>query len=84
MITTLSEHALARVLAYLRLCEIPLNREVILEALGTVQEALVEDGASEDLLARVMGGLARRFPVPDPRVPVVSPRLQRSSIRYDS
>jgi len=84
MITTLSEHALARVLAYLRLCEIPLTRDVMLEALGLVQEALAEDGRSEDLLARVMDRLPRHFKLPDPRVPTAYPDLQRSSIRYGS
>jgi hypothetical protein len=80
--TTASEHALARVLAYLRLCEIPLTRDVMLEALGLVQEALAEDRGSEDLLARVMDQLPRRFPLPDPPVPTAYPILQRSSIHY--
>lgn len=84
MITTLSEHALARVLAYLRLCEIPLTREVMLAALGLVQEALAEDGASQDLLVRVMDRLPRHFSLPDPRVPITYPNLQRSSIGYGS
>lgn len=84
MITTLSEHALARVLAYLRLCEIPLTRDVMLEALGLVQEALAEKGTSEDLLARVMDRLPRHFSLPDPRVPTAYPNLQRCSIRYGS
>ena len=84
MITTLSEHALARVLAYLRLCEIPLTRDVMLEALGLVQEALAEDGRSEDLLARVMDRLPWHFSLPEPRVPPAYPNLQRSSIRYGS
>ena len=84
MITTLSEHALARVLAYLRLCEIPLTRDVMLEALGLVQEALMEDGTSEDLLARVMDRLPRHFSLPEPRVPIAYPNLRRSSILYGS
>lgn len=84
MITTLSEHALARVLAYLRLCGIPLTREVMLEALGLVHKALAEDGGSEDLLARVMDRLPRHFSLPEPRVPIAHPNLQRSSIRYGS
>jgi hypothetical protein len=82
MITTLSEHALARVLAYLRLCEIPLTRDVMLDALGLVREALVEDGTSEDLLARVMDRLPRHFSLPERHVPIAYPELQRSSIRY--
>ena len=82
MITTLSEHALARVLAYLRLCEVSLTRQVMLEALGLVQEALAEDGMPEDLLVRVMDRLPRHFPLPDPHVPPAYPELQRSSIRY--
>jgi hypothetical protein len=84
MMTTLSEHTLARVLAYLRLCEIPLTREVMLAALGLVQKALAEDGTSEDLLVRVMDRLPRHFSLPDPRVPTACPNLQRSSIRYGS
>ena len=84
MITTSSEHALARVLAYLRLCEIPLTRDVMLEALGLVQEALVEEGTSEDLLERVMDRLPRHFALPEPRVPIAYPNLQRSSIEYGS
>jgi hypothetical protein len=82
--TTESEHALARVLAYLRLCEIPLTRDVMLEALGLVQEALAEDHGPEGLLARVMDQLPRRFSLPDPRVPAAYPILQRSSIHYGS
>jgi hypothetical protein len=82
--TTTSEHALARVLAYLRLCEIPLTRDVMLEALGLVQEALAEDRRSEGVLARVMDQLPRRFSLPDPRMPTACPILQRSSIHYGS
>ena len=82
MTTTSSEHALARVLSYLRLCEIPLTRGVMLEALGLVQEALVEGGTSADLLARVMDRLPQRFSLPEPRVPIAQPNLRRTSIRY--
>lgn len=82
MNTTLSEHALARVLAYLRLCEIPLTRDVMLEALGLVQEALEEEGTSEDLLERVMDRLPRHFSLPEPHVAIAYPGLHRGSIRY--
>jgi hypothetical protein len=84
MTTTLSEHALVRVLGYLRLCGIPLTRDVMLAALGLVQEALAEGDLSEDLLAEVMDRLPRHFVMPDPRVPAAGPTLRRGSIHYGS
>jgi hypothetical protein len=84
MMTTLSEHALARVLGYLRLCQVPLTPEVMREALGLVQDALAEDAAPESLLVRVMDRLPAHFPLPDMPVPPLCPALERSSIHYDS
>lgn len=82
MTATLSEHAMARGLAYLGLCGIPLTREVMISLLGLIQEALAEDQGEQDLPERVMTRLAARFPLPDPQVPPICPPMQRGSLGY--
>jgi hypothetical protein len=84
MTATWGEVALTRVLAYLRLCEVPLTRDVMVAALGLVREGLAEGDLSEDLLAEVMDRLPRHFVLPGPLVPAAYPALQRGSIHYGS
>lgn len=79
---TLSEHALSRVLAYLKLSGVPLTREVMLSALDLVKEALADEGGSEQLLTRIMEQLPGRFHLPEPAVPPVCPPMRRGSIHY--
>jgi hypothetical protein len=82
MIANLSEEALSRVLAYLKLCGLPLTREVMLEALTLVRDALAEEEGGEQLLVRVMEQIPRRYRLPEPDVAPVCPPLRRGSIHY--
>lgn len=83
------EHALSRVLGYLRLCGVPDTREIRLAALRLVEEVVAESagtGGPEDeiaLLEQVMLRLRHRFDLPAGELPPVSPPLERGSIHYD-
>jgi hypothetical protein len=83
------EHALSRVLAYLRLCGVPLTREIRVAALRLVAEVvagLVAGTDAEDdtaVLERTMSLFSQRFELPAPMLPPVFPPLERGSIHYD-
>lgn len=87
MSRTPCEHALARVLGYLRLTGVPLTRETMLVALRLVEETLAEAGPGVDeasaLIARVMTRVPERFALPEPELPEAFPPLMRGSIGYD-
>lgn len=82
------EHALARVLGYLRLSGVALTRETTLGALRLVEEVLAEGEARIDeadaLIAGVMMRLPGRFALPEPELPEAFPPLMRGSIGYDA
>lgn len=90
---TASEHAFSRVLGYLRLCGVPMDREVRIAALRLVEEVVAEspasDGADGDpddasgLIEAVMLRFPQRFQLPEPNFPPVFPRIERGSIHYD-
>ncbi len=75
-----SEHALSRVLAYLALLDMPLNRELEVVALKLVQEA-VESGEA-DIFQYVMTQLPQRFSLPPLSLPRTAPAIHRGSIGY--
>lgn len=80
------EHALSRVLAYLRLCGVPLTREIRVAALRLVEEVVAESTDAEDdaaVLERAMSLFRQRFELPAPVLPPVFPPLERGSIHYD-
>lgn len=88
MTRTPCEHALARVLGYLRLSGVPVTRAVMLAALQLVEEVLAETepGADEAgvLIARAMARVPDRFALPECDLPQVFPPLMRGSIGYDA
>ncbi|HRP74842.1 MAG TPA: hypothetical protein PK725_03645 [Rhodocyclaceae bacterium] len=83
------EHALSRVLGYLRLCGVPDTREIRLAALKLVEEVTAEsaEGASPEVdsavLEQVMMRFRHRFALPATILPPVFPPLERGSIHYD-
>ena len=83
MSATPGEIALGRVLAYLRLSRMPIDREAMLEALTLVQEALREEEGLEPLLQALIRRLPERFSLPDPPLPTPCPPLRRGSLQYD-
>jgi len=90
---TASEHALSRVLGYLRLCGVPMDRDVRIAALRLVEEVVAAspvpygaDGDPDDesgLIEAVMLRFPQRFQLPEPSFPPVFPRIERGSIHYD-
>lgn len=88
MTRTPCEHALARVLGYLRLSGVPVTRAVMLAALQLVEEVLAEGepGADEAgvLIARAMARVPDRFALPELELPEAFPPLMRGSIGYDA
>lgn len=89
MARTSCEHALSRVLAYLRLCGVPLTREIRVAALRLVEEVVADSVAGTDaeeergVLEQAMSLFSRRFELPAPMLPPVFPPLERGSIHYD-
>lgn len=90
---TASEHALSRVLGYLRLCGVPMDRDISIAALRLVEELVAELPATavcdddphdeSGLIEAVMLRLPTRFELPEPNLPPVFPRIERGSIHYD-
>ena len=80
MAKTLSERALARVLAYLKGMAVPMNTRTHIAALKLVEEALARDEA--DIYVYIMDRIPERFSLPELQLPPLSPPLQRGSIGY--
>lgn len=89
MARTACEHALSRVLGYLRLCDVPMSRDVRLAALRLVEDVVAEsaDGTlGEDcagVIEQVMQRFKQRFELSLPALPEVVPPLCRGSIHYE-
>jgi hypothetical protein len=81
--SALSELALSRAHAYLRLHGVPLSREVILEVLALVRELLEQDEDDARVLAGLLERLRERFLLPEQVIPPVCPPLCRGSIHYE-
>lgn len=80
MIKTDAEHALSRVLAYLSLLGMPVNRDLEIVALKLVEEALISEEA--DIFQYVMKLLPQRFSLPPLSLPRTAPPIRRGSIGY--
>jgi hypothetical protein len=86
MARSVCEHALSRVLGYLRLCGVPDTREIRLAALKLVEEVVAEAASPEvdsDVLEQVMLRFRHRFALPATILPPVFPPIERGSIHYD-
>ena len=77
---TLSERALARVLAYLQGLHVPLDMNTHIAALKLVEEALASGEA--DIYVYIMDHIPERFSLPTLQLPPLTPPLRRGSIGY--
>jgi len=80
MTKTLSERALARVLAYLQGMHVQLDMNAHIAALKLVEEALASGEA--DIYVYIMDRLPERFSLPTLQLPPLTPPLRRGSIGY--
>lgn len=80
MARTLCEHALERVLAYLRWSGITLTPAVTRAALQVVQEAIAD--GDDDLFERIMVRLPQRFELLQTDRVQAAPPIHRSSMGY--
>jgi hypothetical protein len=74
------EHALSRILIYIRLLGLPVSREISVEALRLVEEAM--QNSADDVFGYVMQRLPQRFSLPPPVIPRPMPPVNRGSIGY--
>jgi hypothetical protein len=74
------EHALSRILIYIRLLGLPVSREISIEALRLVEEAMQQ--SPDDIFGYVMQRLPHRFSLPPPSIPRPMPPVNRGSIGY--
>jgi len=80
MARTTAEHALGRVLAWLRWSGVPYSPELIRLALAIVEKAVAE--GETDLINRVMTELPQRIAVPEARLPPAALPIRRASLGY--
>lgn len=80
MAKAICQHALDRVMAYLRGHDIAPTNDVCRMALEVVDAALSE--GSEGVMARALDKIPEFFDLPEPRVPPQAPTLERGSIGY--
>ena len=80
MSSTLSERALARVIAYLTGMDVPMNVETNIAALRLVEEAIAKDNT--DIYDYIMDRIPERFNLPDLQLPLQMPAIRRGSIGY--
>ena len=77
---TISERALARVLAYLNGMDVPMTAETNIAALQLVQEAITLNHT--DIYDYIMDRIPERFTLPDLHLPPLTPPIRRGSIGY--
>ena len=77
---TLSERALARVLAYLTGMDVPMTTETNIAALRLVEEAITMH--QPDIYGYIMDRIPERFALPDVQLPPLTPPIRRASIGY--
>ena len=80
MADTLSERALARVIAYLTGMDVPMTAETHIAALRLVEEAIA--GNDADMYSYIMDRIPERFNLPDFQLPPLVPSIRRGSIGY--
>ena len=80
MAKTLSESALARVLAYLKGMDVPMTTATHIAALKLVEEALAREEV--DPYVYIMDRIPERFSLPELQLPPLAPPLRRGNIGY--
>lgn len=80
MAKAICQHALDRVMAYLRGHDIAASNDVCRMALEVVDAALSE--GSEEVMVRAMDKIPEFFDLPEAQVPPQVPPLDRGSIGY--
>jgi hypothetical protein len=80
MARTAAEHALGRVLAWLRWSGVPHSPDMTRLALRIVEQALADGDA--DLISRVMEELPHRIALPEIRLPPAALPIKRISLGY--